>query len=227
MRSILSKVLCGLMVCGASGCFATEQIVLRAAQDSFMRSNKRNNNSGANPFLVVAHSDQIRSLIAFDLSSVTNRILSAQLRIRQHNTMEEPLTLVVAPMADQRKWVEGDGALGVNGQLAAPGVSCWGFFAFPEGKWKSAAGAELVDLKQPELWKAPVARLSGVAWSEGRWLEVPLNSVSDLEAARSSAFPVVTYGLWGVGGSGQYLISAKESSFAPELKLMVEKEKNQ
>ena len=197
-------------------------LVLSASKDNFGRSNKRNRNSGASETLIIAHNPNIRTIIAFDLSSVTNEIVGAEFRFRQHNAMDKAINLVVAPMLNTTHnvaWGEGSGNLGTGGQNAQPGESCYAYSAFRDVPWESATGEPLPWLGDSRLWSAPVATLNGLVWTEDRWVLIPIKDVALLEKMRKSKTPSITFGLWGTAGDGLYFISSKNSSWAPELHL--------
>ncbi len=198
------------------------EVTLDASRDNFGRSNQRNNNSGANEYLAIANSPNIRSIIAFDLSGITNEVTAAEFQFRQHNSVDVPVTLVVAPMAHTKNnasWKEGSGALGVRGQNAGLGEAtlCWS--AFRDIPWESANEGALQSLLDSGLWKTPTAQLANLQWLESNWIKVPVTDCSMLEKIRKSDAKFITFGLWGVSGKGTYLISSKESGNAPQLVL--------
>ena len=209
----------------------SESVVLKASKDTFGRSNKRNRNNGASETLVVAKAPNIRTLIAFDLSSITNEIISAEFRFRQHETSMEKMTLTVSPMIDTEKnaaWGEGRGSLGVMGQNALVGESCYQYSAFRDVFWESAKGDSLVNMSDPQLWESPIATLNGQAWQENRWLRFPISDPALLESRRTGKSLSVTFGIWGKSGSGLYFISSRNSAWSPELHLVLkEDEKNE
>ncbi len=212
-----------LMGCLAGASFGEgEQLVLSASKDNFGRSNKRNRNNGASETLAIAHAPNIRTIMAFDLSSVTNEIVGAELRFRQHNDMQQKTTLIVAAMVNTTNnvaWGEGSGNLGVGGQNSKPGESCYAYSAFREVPWESATAEPLSGLSDSRLWSAPVAALDGLAWKEGGWVRIPIQDVALLEEIRKSKSPAITLGLWGKAGDGLYFISSKNSQWVPELHL--------
>lgn len=217
-----------LVVCSAS--LMAEPLVLKASKDNFGRSNERSRNSGKSEALYVAHSSNIRSIIAFDLSGITNRIEHAAFRFQQKNTMPDALDLVVAPMAQTKnntKWGEGSGALGVKGQNSTPGEACYGWSAFPDVLWEDSSGKQVRDLGDPQLWGAPFASLRNIQWKEDNWVELSVSAVPLLEKIRESETPIFTIGLWGTSGNGLYAIGSKESGNAPELILTLEEPKKQ
>ena len=220
MKKIYVVFLAGCVTVAAMG--EAGSLVLKASKDNFGRSNKRNRNSGASKTLAIAHAPNIRSIIAFDLSSLTNEIIGAELRIHQHNSMPEKTSLIVAPMVsttNNAAWGEGLGSLGAGGQNARPGESCYAYSAFRNVPWESADGKPVVNLGDAKLWGAPVAALNGLRWEEGRWVRIALSDVAVLETIRTSATPKVTFGLWGKAGNGLYFISSRNSLRAPELHL--------
>ena len=225
MKNICIAILMG---CIAATLFADgEPLVLKASKDNFARSNKRNRNNGESETLAIAHAPNIRSMIAFDLSAVTNEISSAELRFRQHNTAQEKVSLIIAPMANTEHnaaWREGSGNLGAGGHNAFRGTSCYAFSAFPDIKWESVSGDELPSISDSRLWLAPIAALNGQAWRANRWVRVPINDVSLLGKIIKSENPTITFGLWGKAGSGLYFISSNNSQWPPELHLQQKKE---
>ena len=212
-----------LMGCFAAASFGGPELsVLKTTKDNFGRSNKRNRNNGASESLAIAHAPNIRTIIAFDLSSITNEIVSAELRIHQHNTMKGKTTLIVAPLVNTSNnvaWTEGVGNLGAGGQNARPGESCYAYSAFRDVPWESATGKPVVNLGDAKLWDSPVAVLNGLRWEEDRWIRIPVNDVAVLETIRTSETPTITFGFWGKAGNGLYLISSRNSQWAAELHL--------
>lgn len=226
MKRIFTVFLLGCVAATSFG--EVEPLVLSAAKDNFGRSNKRNRNNGASETLAVAHAPNVRSLIAFDLSSVTNEIVGAELRFRQHNDAAQKTTLIVAPMVNTTNnaaWGEGSGNLGTSGQNAKPGESCYAYSAFREMPWESATGQPLVNLGDPGLWGSPVAGLNGFRWEAERWVRIPIKDAALLEKTRNSESPMLTFGLWGKAGDGFYLISSKNSQWAPKLYLTLKENK--
>lgn len=220
MKNIFVAILIGCVA--ATSLADGDALVLKASKDNSGRSNKRNRNNGASESLVIAHAPNLRTIIAFDLSSVTNEIVGAELRFRQHNTMDEKISLIVAPMVNTTNnvaWGEGAGNLGAGGQNSQPGESCYAYSAFRDVPWESIGGEPLADLGDAKLWGTPVAALNGLKWQENRWLRVPISNVTLLEKISQSSAPTITFGLWGKAGSGYYVISSKNSQWAPELHL--------
>lgn len=220
MKRWIWVCLVGCIVATSFGGSST--LVLKASKDNFGRSNKRNRNNGASEKLSIAHAPNIRTLIAFDLSSVTNEIVGAELRFRQHNSMPDKISLVVAPMVsttNNAAWGEGSGNLGVGGLNAQSGESCYAYSAFRTVPWESANGDPLVNLGDPKLWQPSVATLKGLKWQENQWVTAPIKNASLLEKARKSETPTLTFGLWGNAGNGLYFISSRNSQWAPELHL--------
>lgn len=225
MKSICVAFLMGSIAATSFG--NDGPLVLQASKDNFGRSNKRIRNSGGNETLAIAHAPNVRTIIAFDLSSVTNEIVGAELRFRQHNGVKEKTSLMVAPMVNTTNnvaWGEGSGNLGVGGQNAQLGDSCYAFSAFRDVPWESASGEPLVNLGDPQLWHAPVAALNGFKWEEDRWVRVPVKDALLLEETRKSETPAITFGLWGKAGNGYYFISSKNSQWAPELHLTLKED---
>jgi len=212
-----------LLGCIISTSFGEEEpLVLSATKDNFGRSNKRTRNSGASEALVIAHAPNIRTIIAFDLSSVTNEIIGAELRFRQHNDAPQKTTLIVAPMVNTTNnaaWMEGSGNLGTGGQNAKLGESCYAYSAFREIPWESANGRPLVNLGDAELWGSPVAAVNGFRWEAERWVRIPIKDAALLEKTRTSTSPMMTFGLWGKAGDGFYFISSNNSPWPPKLYL--------
>ena len=226
MNRIFKVFLLGCVATTALG--AEEPLVLSAAKDNFGRSNKRNRNSGANETLTIAHAPNIRTIIAFDLSSVTNEIVSAELRFRQHNDASEKITLIVAPMVNTTNnaaWGEGTGNLGTGGQNAQPGESCYAYSAFREIPWESTSGAALINLSDAGLWGNPITSVNGLRWEAARWVRIPIKDPALLEKIRESKSPMMTFGLWGNAGDGFYFISSRNSQWPPELHLTLKENK--
>ena len=219
MKSICIVILTGWV---ATLSFAAEPIILKASKDTFGRSNKRNRNNGASETLVMAGAPNIRSLIAFDLSSVSNEIVSAELRFHPHETAPEQVSFIVAPMTHTERnavWKEGIGNLGVQGQNARLGESCFAFSAFRDVPWESSNGEALTGLNDAKLWETPAAGINGKIWQKDRWVRIPINDVSVLEGLRKDANSTITFGVWGTSGDGLYYISSNNSQWAPELHL--------
>jgi hypothetical protein len=195
-------------------------------KDNFSRTNKQIRNSGANELLYLAPSKMVIAYIAFDLSSVSNKILHAELRIHQASTQEPPLSFSVFPMANttnNANWGEGKGSLGAGGQNARIGESCYARSAYRDVKWESASGTPLLNLGTSRLWQPAVANLKEVEWKE-EWISIPLSNEKLLEEIRGSKIPQITFGFWGSSGKGLYPIHSRESSFPPELHLVLEKQ---
>ncbi len=221
-------LLSGLAGIALAGSVAAESLVLEASKDTFGRSNNRNRNSGAAEALFVAHVPNIKTLIAFDLSTVTNKILQAEFRFRQHNSMPEGIDLVVVPMVNTTNnaaWGEGQGNLGTKGQNSRPGEASYAFSAFLDVPWESAAGGTLENLADSRLWKPPVATLGGLEWKKGTWVSIPIGDVALLEKIRKSTTPTITFGLWGRAGDGLYSISSNNTEWPAELRLELEEAK--
>lgn len=202
--------------------------VLKALKDNFGRSNRVNTNNGANEFLAIAHTpDVMRSFIAFDLSSVSNEILTATLRLYPHQDNEHPVSLVVAPMVSTEgndAWEEGRGGHGILGHPAQEGESSYALRAVRSSPWEDASGNPVQHLSASGLWSKPLAKLSQVSWKHGEWVEIPLNSVHQLEELRTGERKQITLGVWGTSGNGFYLISSCQSDHDPELVLTVKQE---
>jgi len=224
MRRICIAVFAG---CVAAVAFAEDApLVLKASKDNFARSNYQIRNSGGSANLYIAHAPNIRALIAFDLSEVTNEIIRAEFRFHQQDSNPTAISVVVAPMVastNNTAWGEGRGNLGARGQNARPGDSCYAFSAYRDAPWESASGRALQNLAAPGLWKPPVATLDGIEW-KGDWINVALNNAAWLEKARKSETPVVTFGIWGISGNGLYAIGSKESQWPAELRLVLKEE---
>ncbi len=199
---------------------ASNEIILEASKDTFGRSNERNKNNGASPHLLLTHSPSIISMVSFDLSSITNEIAKVELRFRQHNSVDVPINLVVAPMvhtANNTSWVEGSGVLGIRGRNATVGEATVTWRAFRDKPWELENGDTKIGLLDTKLWLTPVAKPAGLKWMENNWVKFPLDNVAIIEEIRKSDTKMVTYGIWGLSGKGLYLMSSKESAFAPEL----------
>lgn len=205
-----------------------ETLVLKTAKDSFGRSNERTRNSGGSPILYIAQTPNIRTIIAFDLSRVSNNITSATFRFQQKNTVGQDIALTVAPMVQTKNnaaWIEGTGALGARGINAQQGESCYGWSSFPSTPWEAASGDPVTDLDASQLWGAPIEAHKAQPWEENQWVEIPVKDVQVLEIIRTSSDPILTLGLWGTSGNGYYTICSKESGNAPELVVVMEKMK--
>ncbi len=224
MRRICMAVLAG---CVASAAFAEDgPLVLKASKDNFARSNYQIRNSGASANLYIAHTPNIRTLIAFDLSEVTNEIVRAEFRFHQQDSNPAAVSVVVAPMVastHNAAWGEGRGNLGTRGQNVRPGDSCYARSAFRDVHWESASGAELQNLAASSLWKPPVATLKGLEWKK-EWVSIDLDIVALLEKTRTSKNPIITFGVWGTSGDGLYAISSRETQWPAELRLTLKKE---
>ncbi|RKX33544.1 MAG: hypothetical protein DRP64_20850 [Verrucomicrobia bacterium] len=219
----------GLVFLTLAGTVFAEELMLAASKDTFARGNKRNRNSGASEELLIAHMPNVRTLIAFDLSGITNEISGVVLQFRQHNSMPDKIDMVVAPMVNTSNnvaWGEGLGNLGAQGQNSRPGEACYAFSAFRDVPWESAAGDGLVDLGDSSLWKSPVATLNGLGWEKGTWVRVPIYDVALLEKIRKSETPTITFGLWGRAGNGLYSISSNNSEWPATLNLDLKEDKS-
>lgn len=199
-----------------------EEVVLTAAKDSFLRSNKQIGNSGGSEHLIVAPVPNIRTLIGFDLSGITNLIEKAELRVRMKTTMPQPMSLMVAPLvptANNRAWGEGHGNLGVLGQNSRVGDASYLRSAAPDIAWESADEKPAKCLISAGVWKAPVVVNKALTWTDGEWFVVPIGDVSCLKTETMTEDKIVTFGLWGTSGNGVYFMHSKESSDAPQLVL--------
>lgn len=211
-----------------AGSLRAEPTVLKASKDSFGRSNQPHCNSGASPILYIAQAPNIRTIIGFDLSVVTNRILNATFRFQQKNSADQEIALTVAPMVqttNNAAWKEGGGSLGAIGQNAQLGESCYGWCGYPDTQWEDASGAPVTDLGSPQLWGTPLVSNEAQSWEDGQWVEIPIKNIHLLETIRTSNDPILTLGLWGTSGSGMYAIASKESGNAPELVLVLQETK--
>jgi hypothetical protein len=199
---------------------AENKVVLEASKDTFGRSNGINLNNGGSQYLVIAHAPGIRSIVAFDLSGITNEITAAEFQFRQHNTVDKPLSMVVSPMVQTENnalWNEGTGALGVKGRNAMLGEATFAWRAFRDKAWESMDGGSVSGLHEKGLWQSPVSSLSALHWRENNWVSIQVSNVLLLERFRASGAKIITFGIWGTAGNGTYLISAKESGHAPKL----------
>jgi hypothetical protein len=213
--------------CVAIGAFAEDTpLVLKPSKDNFARSNYQIRNNGGSENLYIAHAPNLRVLISFDLSEITNKIMQAELRFRQQEENPEPLSIVVAPMVfttNNAAWGEGRGNLGARGQNARLGDSCYAFSAYRDIPWESASGKKLKNIATSSLWKSPVATLNGIEWKK-EWVNIAIGSAGWLETIRKSDTPVVTFGIWGTSGNGLYSIASKESQWPAELHLVLKTE---
>jgi hypothetical protein len=206
---------------------ANESMTLKAAKDNYARSNKQIRNNGASTTLGIAAAAHIRTLIAFDLSSITNQVLSAELQFRPAASVSEKIDFTVAPMVNTTNntaWGEGKGFLGTSGQNAQKGESCYIRSAFRDTPWESATGKPLTNLSDPKLWGTPIAQLTQQYWEEGKWITIPIRDLALLKKIQTSTTPIFTLGIWGTEGNGLYFINSKESQWAPILKLTLKKE---
>jgi hypothetical protein len=213
--------------CMAASAFAEDApLLLKPSKDNFARSNYQIRNNGGSENLYIAHAPNLRVLIAFDLSEVTNEIVQAEFRFRQQESNPKPLSIVVAPMVattNNAAWGEGSGNLGARGQNARLGDSCYAFSAYRDVPWESASGKKLKNLAASSLWKSPVATLGGIEWKQ-EWVDVAIDNAAWLEQIRKSDTPTVTFGIWGTSGNGLYSIASKESQWPPELHLVLKEE---
>lgn len=201
-------------------------VTLKAEKDNVTRSNNRTRNNGANPVIYIARSPVARSIFSFDLQGITNEVESAVFRFRQHSTAKSASSFTVAPMvytANNYAWGEGTGNLGLNGQNAGVGNSCWAASALTVHSWEDADGNPLSGIAEPALWKSSIAQKSNVAWEEGQWIEIEV-PVSLIEDARKREKASLTLGMWGTDGAEFYFISSNNSSWAPELVLQLKEE---
>lgn len=206
------------------------RVELEAHKDMFARSNHRNKNSGGSEFMLLVPAPGVRAIIGFDLSSVTNEILSAELSFRVFDSSSSPLSLTVAPMvyhASNTLWKEGAGKLGLVGRNAVGGEATYQWKAFRDKAWKDEEGKAVVNMADSKLWKDPIASLRSQAWREGEWITLKITDVSMLEELRKTEEKSITYGLWGSSGSGVYRINARESGKPAKLILTVKEESTQ
>ncbi len=206
-----------------------EDLELKASKDTFVRSSEHANNNGASPTLYVAYAPNFRALVAFDLEGVTNRILKATFRFQQQESMSDPISLTVAPLAQTKNntaWGEGGASVGAIGVNAQPGESCYGWSAFPDVKWEGPSGRAVQSVGNPKIWEAPLISKQRMAWKKGEWVQIDVENIQLLEDIRLSENPVLTLGMWGTDGNGLYPISSKESGSAAQLILEIEEEKD-
>lgn len=225
MKNWISVFVLWVAFCCAAG---AEELTLKATKDSFGRSNERMRNSGSSATLYVAQASNIRALIAFDLSGVTNKVENAVFRFQQKESNETPVTLTVAPMVQTERnaaWKEGRGSLGARGRNALEGESCYSHSVFPKVQWESAPDKPVVDLAAASLWSKALVSAKRMEWKAEQWIEIKISDAKWLEEIRTSEHPIVTFGIWGSSGNGYYTINAKESGKAPELVLTLEEEK--
>lgn len=219
-------VLSLLLVSGMNVVWA-EPIVLETSKDTFGRSNNRTRNNGASEHLMIAHNPSVKTLISFDLSSVTNVIEAAEFTFRIHNTMQNNINVILAPMVqtpNNVNWGEGAGALGARGQIARVGEATYQWSYFRDVLWESAPDTAVVNLADAKLWEHSVATLDNVSWTEGEWVTLTIKDVGFLEEIRLSDLQTFTIGVWGTSGSGLYNINSKESGYAAQLNLEVHEE---
>ncbi len=215
------KYLIGAVLLSGWTAIGSEQgIQLLASKDAFGRSNKRNANSGATAFLLVVPSPGVRSLISFDLRSVTNEIIRAEISFKIVEDNSEPLSLEIALMAlheDNQHWVEGAGNLGIQGQNARAGENTFQWCAYRNLAWKTGAGQDAINLMDSKLWYTPTMKLNGISWTADTWVHLPILDLPMLEECRNSSAKVVTFGMWGTAGKGIYKINSKESGHPARL----------
>ena len=218
-------VLLVALLFGLSAQSQGKERILTACKDSFMRSNEQIRNSGGSEYLIVASAPNVRSLVAFDLSGITNTIEKADLRIRMAQSKTEPLSLVIAPMAISKNnlaWGEGKGRLGTKGQNATPGDASYCRSASADVHWETSAGRAVDNLGSAGVWELPIASMDHLAWEKGKWLEVAVGQAC-LDEAMATESKIVTFGLWGTAGNGIYYMDSKESEHAPMLVLKLKK----
>lgn len=197
---------------------------LKASKDTFMRSNKTSRNNGGSSLLFLTQTPMARTIMAFDLSGVTNEVLSAELQFCQDNTVSErsPLDIVICPMAqtpNNAAWGEGHGNLAIKGHPAQVGDATFVFSSFNGVQWESAGGKSLTFISDSKLWKSPVADLKNLVWKENNWIKVPIDAKL-IEQIRTSQIPQLTLGIWGTGGGREfYYLRSKESNNSPKLVL--------
>jgi hypothetical protein len=205
---------------------------LEASKDTFMRSNKKHRNNGASPQLFLMQTPMARAIISFDLSGVTNEVLSAEFQICQDNTVSEHkrLDLIICPMVqtdNNAAWGEGQGNLAIGGHPAQIGEATFVHSAFNTIKWESADGNALAFVTDSKLWKSSAADLKNVAWKEGNWIKAPINTTL-VEDIRTSKTQQLTLGIWGTGGGREfYYLRSKESGDAPKLVLELKPEEKE
>ena len=228
MTSLFYPAAIALSAAGLVLAATGESVALKASKDMFARSNESYRNSGGNQQLLVAHVPYIRSLVAFDLSDVTNRIVKASFRFQQQSNVPDAVDLTVARMvqtAHNSAWEEGaggTGTLGVKGRTALDGEATYACRAFPDVQWERESDKPVPDLGDDRLWETPLAILSGLEWKQNAWVEIKIDDVQFLEMLRTSENPILTLGLWGTSGNGLYAIKSKESGTAPELVLALD-----
>ena len=227
MNGYLKTACLSVMLTALSSHGVPEELILEASKDSFARGNDRIRNSGASEYLLLLSMPHVKSMVAFDFSGITNEIVSAEFQFQQHNSVADPINLVIAPMVNTENnagWVEGKGAFGNKGQYAQPGESCYLWRASPDALWESASGSTLEGMGDSKLWKSAVATLNHLEWAEGTLVKVPVIDIAFLEEVRESETPIVTFGLWGTAGNGFYQISSKESGKTPVLILTLKED---
>ena len=168
-------------------------------------------------------------MVSFDLSAITNDIATVELRFRQHNTVEIPIRLVVAPMVhtpNNASWIEGTGVLGVRGRNAEAGEATFAWRAFREKPWELKNGVSKAGLMETKLWLTPIMKPTDFQWIENTWVKIPVDNVARIEKIRKSNAKTISYGIWGIAGKGMYLVSSKESGFAPALIITLVKDVN-
>ncbi len=215
------------MLVGAS-VFAqeTQNMELTASKDNFARSNHRNKNSGAAPLLLLAQMPSVVSIVAFDLSTVTNEIQSAEFSFRIQESSPTPVSLTVAPMVHNvanSAWIEGTGNLGLQGRNAELGEVTFQWRSFRDRAWEDGKGRAAKNLMDPDIWEPALAQLKNVEWVAGQWITIKIDNASFLEDIRKHELQTVTFGLWGTAGDEAYKVDSKESGQPPKLNLTVNK----
>ncbi|QBG47084.1 hypothetical protein EGM51_06630 [Verrucomicrobia bacterium S94] len=219
------KILSMILVLGmaAGAVFGEENVVeLTASKDGFFRSNYRSQNSGGSKFLLLSALPGVTSLVGFDLSDVTNEVVSAEFSFRIQEDQNEPLSLTIATMAlneNNGLWVEGDGDLGVQGRNAKVGEATFQWRSFRDEDWVNADGRSVKNLMDSRLWNE-IEHLSDIEWKAGEIIRVRLDPAL-LETVRNMEVPIITFGLWGTKGDAVYKIDSKESGNPAELTLTI------
>jgi hypothetical protein len=205
-----------------------EELEVEVSKDSFFRRGNNNRNNGANPQLLMVEMPISRTVISFDLSSVTNEIESAAFHFVQNNSVGDrnPLSFTVVPMVQttlNAAWGEGQGNLAIKGHLAKEGEATPLYSSYPSAQWETAGGKSTFSLFEEKVWERPVFTMDDVVWTQGGLIKIPLEA-SMLEKIRNSDIQILTLGMWGTSGKGFYYIRSKESGDGPKLVLQLKEE---
>ena len=233
---------CLVLMLIVGSCYAEEETLqLNALKDTFGRSYARNANRGISEYLVISSSPAYCSIVAFDLSEVTNTIVDAEFGFYMRDTLRDPVRFSVAVMVhnDQNsRWSEGSGGEillhgdetidiqkgeAASNLYAREGECTYQWLAFRNTPWVGKSGKAARNLGDRNLWLTPQYYSIGKnGWTEGKRFSCSMLDIGLLEEIRQLEMPVVTFGIWGLRGKGIYLIHSRESGRGPELNITVE-----